>query len=145
MPTRTLVFLMLLMTTACSHVETVRGVDSVTLRQLSENPASLAEKIKGDRMIIHVEKGEALPVHLVVDLPFATLQSGENNLIAKEDVYLLVSRDGFHISRDGTHFTPVHDNKGLKEIYGFEKGALSVGFGAGRTSPPGVIVGVSTR
>ena len=135
-----------IMSLGCSHVQTISGVETIPLTELSGKGEQFGEKIKsGQGVIIHVAKGDALPVAITASLPFAQLNAGDNELVATHDIYFYIDRESFLVGRDGTRFAPVYDMKGLKKIFGFKQGMLQVGFGMQKGEAPKLRVGVSTH
>ena len=128
----------------CSHVTTVGNVKTVTFKELTADTAPIGEAFKkGEGLVVHVEKGDMVPVELTGVFPFGELNACENTLHAAEDFYLYVSpKEGLMISRNGTQFAAIHDIKGIKKIYGFKSGDVSLGFRATKETLPGLQAGV---
>ena len=131
----------------CSHVTQVSGAKTVEFTSLSEDSAPLAEAFKaGDGMVVHVKKGDEVPVELTASLPFGTLAAGDNRLVASEDFYLYVSpKEGVMIGRDGVRFASVGDMKGIKKVFGFSGGQVRVGFFASAETPSHLQVSVAAH
>jgi hypothetical protein len=128
----------------CSHVTTVKNVKTVTFKELTADRAPIGEVFKkGEGLVIHVEKGDKVPVELTAVFPFGELSAGENTLHAAEDFYLYVSpKEGLMISRDGVQFAAVQNIKGIKKIYGFKSGHVSLGFRVTKETPLELQAGV---
>jgi hypothetical protein len=96
-------------------------------------------------VIVHVKKGDTLPVEISASLPFAKLVAGENKIVVTQDVYIYIDRKSMLVGRDGTQFAPVYDMKGLKQIFGFKNGTLRVGFGMDKEGTSKLTVGVASQ
>jgi hypothetical protein len=62
----------------------------------------------------------------------ATLKPGKNDLVFTRDTYLLISRSKLELSLDGQRWVDINDLKSQKALLGFEKSALSIGFGGSK-------------
>ena len=141
-----LIILTGMMATACSHTTSINNVKTIDYSMLLEGGKPLAQALQSDSgMIVRVKKGDRVPLLLTATLPFAQLQAGENSLVVTTDFYLYMSKQGILISPDGKTFTPIYDMKGIKTLFGFKQGSLSIGFRAPKEEAPQMAVDVSTH
>ena len=98
------------------------------MQELKQNGSQIAQEIQKDGLVVHLKAGESIALELAAELPFAKLQPGDNKLSFTRDVYLFISREGVMLSPDGVSFAPLQKVKGLKKLFGAEKGFFKVGF-----------------
>lgn len=83
-------------------------------------------------LIVH--KGESIPLVCSVSLPIATVQSEHNALVFSTDAYFLVNQKSMCISPDGQRWGRIDDIQAQRELFGFSKGEVAVGFSGSKES-----------
>jgi len=131
-----LIGLLLVMMTGCAsiHQIDITQLRVVPVSEIIAEPAKLEEIGKeiqeGKEVVFHIREGQTIPLKASMVLPMVTLQPGKNNLVFTRDMYLFISRSKIEISLDGQRWVDINDLNSQKTLLGFDKGALSVGFGA---------------
>ena len=114
-----------------------KGVRTVTLKEFIDHPGEVVtafQKVEqGEELIITVAAGDALPVKLLFDMPFAHLDSQAPTMTFTRDFLLWVTPNGLGISPDGREWAPIQDLKRVKELFGAAEGRLNLGLGATKT------------
>jgi hypothetical protein len=145
-------FALLVCAAAAGGCSGIRTLDTSTLKTVSlEELPQVAADAEGAAakgpgpMIVHVKAGETVPLHLAFEVPFASLEAGENRIVFKRDVYLYIDPSTAMLGFDGKTFARMGDWKALKKLAGVKTGSLSVGFGAGKTEGPKIDVSVGMK
>jgi hypothetical protein len=120
--------LTLVLASGCSGITTIGPVKTLTMQELKQNGSQIAQEIQKDGLVVHLKAGESIALGLGAELPFAKLQPGDNKLLFTRDVYLFISKDGVMLSPDGISFAPLQKVKGLKKLFGADRGFFRVGF-----------------
>ena len=127
----TVFFLLLVIATACSHIQkidtsTAEEIRFKDVRSIDEN--RIKELLKpGKGIIIVITKGAAVPVKLNVKTNFIKLANGSDKIIFTEETYLYITMEEVLVSRDKEAWAHIYDIKGLKEVFGNEKGMVDLG------------------
>lgn len=129
--------LVLALATGCSGVRQldVKDTPTYTLADLQSQGDAAAARLtgKGGATIVHVRKGEELPVLMSIDVPGLTFVPGVNTLRFNRDLYLLISPDGAFLSPDGANWAKMGDNRAMHELFGLGKGGtFQLGIGASK-------------
>ncbi|MBW2260853.1 MAG: hypothetical protein JRG91_02685 [Deltaproteobacteria bacterium] len=124
---------LLLLTPGCAGVQKVDTTSAATisLAEFEADPLAYGSPLEpdGKPVIIKIPAGEKIPLKIDMSIPFATVESGENTLRFDLDVYAYMGGGRFMISPDGERWAEMGDWKALKELFNFDKGLFSVGFG----------------
>ena len=120
------------------------GAREVTLAELRAAPEALAElrSLSEGAFVVKIPAGEVLPVRMIAQLPFATLEDGGGALRFSADTWLRLERNGAWLSPDGERWAAIHDMAAVKKLFGAERGSFSLGFAATRDEGPSVLFGV---
>jgi hypothetical protein len=132
---------------ACTSVREmdVSGVPHVTLDDPSNAEAiGKAFEEKG-AVVVHLRKGDTIPLRATLDLPVARLEAGENRLRLTREVWLYMSREVARISPDGRRWADLGDLAGMEELFGFSGGTARIGFQATRDEGAAVTVALEAR
>ena len=133
MTIRTLCIPLLLSLLGCSGVSTIdTSIKPILITDLDKMAGDYSEKLNKDGLLVKFDKGDVIPVEVTSHLPFATLQSGDNQLVFSQTTFVYLSRKGAFVSPDGIHFAPVYDGRALKKLYPARHGTLSIGFSVTR-------------
>ena len=125
--------LMLLSLFGCSGVRTIdTGIKPILITDLDRMAGEYGEKLNKEGVLIKFDKGDVIPVEVTSHLPFATLETGKNQLVFSQTTFVYLSRKGAFVSPDGIHFAPVYDGRALKKLYPAKQGTLSIGFSVTR-------------
>lgn len=100
---------------------------------------------KGTPYIFKIEKGDALPFEVKIDLPFVFLTPSTNELRFVEDVYVYISNENIMFSPDGDHWASPENPKQLKSLFGIQQGFLSVGFTIEKKGDPMLRLELGTK
>ena len=130
---RTLIVLGILLLCSCSRVITIdSNIKPVLITDLDSMADEYVTKLKKDGLLVKFDTGDVIPVEVTSHLPFATLESGKNQLVFSQATFVYLSKDGAFVSPDGIHFAAVYDGKALKKLYPAKNGTLSIGFSISR-------------
>ncbi len=129
----------------CSGITRAPAVKTVPLSDFRQNQEMIGSEIAGDGLIVHVPAGETVPLEVAVQLPFAQVDAGENQLRFTRDIYLFISTKAILLSPDGVSFAPIYKFKSIKRLFGASQGSLRIGFGANKERGPTVSVGVALK
>ena len=103
----------------------------ISLTEMQEDPENVAALFtsiqEGKEVIMLIPAGESIPIHILIDLPFAALSSTENMVSFEKDVYLYFSIESLKVSPDGERWTDIDNMGAIKELFGFETGSISFG------------------
>ena len=117
----------------CSSVRTIDSgeIPTFTLNEVRADPERLSGLLSGESrgVIVSVPRGDRLPLEIDVSVPFAHLDTGKAWIHFDRNVWFHFSPGDMLISPDGERFGPVYDMAALKELFHFESGNLSLGFG----------------
>ena len=131
----------------CSTVKTLdlEGVRTVNLHEVNQNPKVVFEALsdEGKGLILKIDKHEWIPLHMDVQGPFATLESGTNRVRFTRDVLLYLNTRELLISPDGERWGALHDPGALKDLFDFEQGSMRIGFGV--TEKEGALLSFGLR
>ena len=124
---------LLLLTPGCAGPQKLdtTNVAQVSLAEYEADPLAFGTPMDPDSkpVIIKIPAGEKVPLKLDMSIPFATVVPGKNRLRFILDVYMYMGGGQFLISPDGERWAEMGDWKALKELFNFDKGLFSVGFG----------------
>ncbi len=136
--------MLLFLAAGCSGIRTLaRDLPVIKAVDLEDHAEQYLAQLQGDGVIVEFEKGDAVPVTVIAELPFASLESVENHLVFSKNTWILLARGGAFISPDGRRFAPVYDVKALKKLYGVKHGSLTIGFAVSREEGTQLQAGVS--
>lgn len=99
----------------------------------------------GKEYVFLVKKGQTVPVKLSASAPFGRLVAGKNSIAFDRDVYLLISKSKMRISPDAESWADIYDMNALKNLFGWGKGSLSLGFSATKDDGPQITLDLSAR
>lgn len=139
-----LLFGSLLFFTGCA---TIRTLDTAAITSIDisatdahEELASIEKTLKGEAIdkpfIIKVPQGFNLPVHLTLDTPLLSMENRTGTLVFKQDLFLYVSNREILVSPDKLSWVEINNLDAVKELFGGEKGELSVGMSASKEQGP---------
>ncbi len=100
----------------------------------------LSEQQHKDPLILKVPNGYALPIHLNIDTPLAKLDSDAGSLQFTKDLYLFLDDTNVLASPDMMLWAPFSDMEMVKELFGADQGAVSLGMSA--TEQEGALLSV---
>jgi hypothetical protein len=133
MKTVSVLAVLLALVAGCSSVRTLDSeeIPVYTLNEVRANPQDLAGILDGDSkgVIVSVPQGDRLPLEIDVRVPFAHLETGRSWIRFDRNVWFYFAPGDMLISPDGERFGPVYDLGALKELFQFETGNVSLGFG----------------
>lgn len=137
MRTLSLAVVGLALLTGCSGIRQleVKDTPTYTLADLQTQGDAAAARLSGQNgpTIVHLRKGEALPVTLQLGLPGVTLLPGDNRLRFDRDVYVWIGADGAYLSPDGARWAQVGDHRAMRKLFGLGKGgSFQLGLGASK-------------
>ena len=135
-------FVCLLALTVASGCGSIKSLDQTeiptyTLNEVRAQPRQFTGALLegGNGVIVAVPRGDMLPFDITAHLPFVTLVTERSWLRFEQDVWFYFAENDLMISPDGKRFGPLNSMRVLKELFQFEAGNLSLGFGV--TSPGG--------
>lgn len=102
-------------------------------------------EIAQNGLVVKLYKGQKVPLKLFVEMPFASVESGDNKLVLKQDMFVYFCKDGVYVSPDGKTYAPVHKPKAIHKLYGTKKGYLSIGIGASKNENTTLKVGLGVE
>lgn len=128
---------LLAVTSGCSGVRQfdLKDTPTYTLQTLQTQGDAAAARLSGQagQTVVHVRKGEELPVEMSFDLPGLTFLPGANRLRVDRDLYLLIGPKGAYLSPDGARWAQVGDGRALRQLFGLGRGGtFQVGLGASK-------------
>lgn len=131
-------------TIGCSRIHKIdNAIEPVLITDLDDMEGEYVKKLNGKGLLVKFDKGDVIPVEIISQLPFASLESGENRLCFSQTTYIFLSKDGAFVSPDGQRFAAVYDGKAVKKLYGAKKGSLSIGFAISKESGARIKAGMS--
>lgn len=86
-----------------------------------ENIKKAIDALNGSQVgVFKIQKGEKIPLYLIMDTSYFELVEAKNLLIAKKDFYIYMDKknDKFLISGDGKRWAPLSDKEAAKEVLG---------------------------
>jgi hypothetical protein len=126
--------LSLLFSTGCAtiHRRDVAQFNVIPIFEVMENSPrrqDIAKEItEGKTVIFKVDKGQAIPLKLNLDIPVCKSIKSENMIVFIRDVYLSISQTRFEISPDGQRWASFGDIRALKKLFGIREGTFSVAY-----------------
>lgn len=131
----------------CASIRTVPAgrFETVTLDQLSSQGERLAPKVMGDGVIVHVEKGQQIPLEFTFRTSVLSAETKGGTVTAQRELFLLISREGLLMSPDGARFAAVQDQDALKKLFGLNGGQFALGLGATKEEGAKVVVRIEER
>ena len=142
---------MLLWSVGCATIQRreILPGDAVPISQMIENPSKWDDVGKGiaagKEYIFRIEKGQRIPIKLLMGSPIGTLEKSENIFSFDRDVYLLISKENMQVSPDGLRWAHINSMGSLKKLFGFKQGHVSVGFGATKEEGTFISLDVGTK
>ena len=125
--TSVLALLAALVSPACSGVQTLdtTTVKTTSLSDLAESAVDEGELLAPDMepMIIEIPAGQVVPLAIDVQLPFLTVEAGDNSVRFQRDVKIYLAPNEALISFDGERWARIGDWDALKDIAGAEQGS----------------------
>lgn len=137
--------------TGCSRITKMNKAELtvIPITDIKTNPAkweTIGKDLQaGKEFVFLIEKGQSIPVKLSFNAPFGKLNAGKNTLEFTRDMYLLISMTKIRISPDGQSWADIHDLPSIKELLGYDKGDLSIGFSASKEEGTQITIAVSAR
>ncbi|MBN2714415.1 MAG: hypothetical protein JXX14_01095 [Deltaproteobacteria bacterium] len=126
---RIMIFLSATLFFGCSSIKTINtDLKPILITDLDNMAEEYGKRLNGEGLLIKFDKGDVLPVEVTSQLPFATLESGDNQLVFSQTTFVFLSREGAFISPDGNRFAPVYDGRAIKKLYPAKQGTVSIGF-----------------
>jgi hypothetical protein len=77
-----------------------------------------------------VPKGEQVPLKLKIQNSFLGLKTNDNYLVAKQDIYVLISYNALMFGPNANKWCGIDDYTCIKELFGFKQNNFSIGFSA---------------
>jgi len=96
-------------------------------------------------LIFFIEEGQSVPMKALIVLPMAEHRSSDNQILFRQDTYLLVSQSKIMVSPDGQRWADLNDAKAHKTLYGLSKGFLSIGFHVTKADGPHFTVHMGSK
>jgi hypothetical protein len=146
-----LIGLLLLVLSGCAtiHQMDITQHRVVPVSDVNSEPAKWQEVLKeiqeGKEVVLQIQKGQSIPLKVNMEHPLVKLQQGKNNLVFTRDMYLLMSRSKMEISLDGQRWANLLDLKSQKELFGIDKRAFSVSFGATQEEGTQVTIDITAK
>ena len=139
------VFILCLVLAGCGGGIQVLRTELPVIRvgDLDDSAKEYLSALKGDGVIIKFDQGEAVPVEVITELPFAALANGNNQLVFSRATWLYLGKGGAALSPDWQRFAPVHDIKAIKKLYGVSHGSMTIGFAISKEAGAHMQAGVS--
>jgi hypothetical protein len=143
--------LLLLLLSGCA---TIHQMDVAKLKVISAStvisePAKWQEILKdiqeGNEVVFHIREGQEFPLKINIEHPLVKLQACKNSVIFTHDTFLLISKSNMEISLDGQRWVKMSDFRSQRKLFGAEKGAFSVGFGATQEEGTQITVNLSVK
>lgn len=83
-----------------------------------------------ETIFVKVPKGEQMPLKLKLENNFLSLKTSDNYLIAKQDIYALISYKALMFSPNANEWCSIDDYKCIKELFGLKENNFSISFSA---------------
>lgn len=83
-----------------------------------------------ETIFVKVPKGEQIPLKLKLENNFLSLKTSNNYLIAKQDIYVLISYKALMFSPNANEWCNIDDYKCIKELFLLKENSFSIGFSA---------------
>ncbi|MBN2341678.1 MAG: hypothetical protein JXX29_00370 [Deltaproteobacteria bacterium] len=130
----------------CSGIRTIdTKMEPVLITDLDEMAEEYVKKLNSEGLLVKFDKGDVIPVEVLAELPFANVESGQNQLVFSQTTYVYLCKDGAYVSPDGIHFAAVYDGKAVRKLYGAGQGSFSIGFSMNKEDGAKLITGVSLK
>ncbi|MBI5486444.1 MAG: hypothetical protein HY905_03840 [Deltaproteobacteria bacterium] len=133
----------------CSGIRSVdtAGVPTVTAVDLGAETVgeALGRVAQGGAVVVRFAPGDTVPLKMETDLPFATIEAGENVVRFERDVYLYVGPGAFLVSPDAERWAEAGVLEAIKELFGAATGTFQFGFGARAGEPAAFTLSVGLR
>lgn len=145
--TLSFVLVLVLVPAAGAGCSSIRTVETAKLRKVEAaelKAGADAEQLFRDSQptVVIARAGQSVPLTLKLDVPFARLASGEEQLVFTRDTYVYIARDTLMVGFDGTRFAPVGDWAAIRKLAGAGKGG-TIQIGASVTKEAGLRLNAS--
>ncbi len=100
---------------------------------------------EGGEAIVMIPEGTVMPFSVELNIPIATLKSGQSEIQFDRDVYVYISSENIMISPDGEKWAELGDMSTIRQLFDFGQRAMRFGLVVSEEKGPYVSISVETK